>query len=177
VKLRSIRVLSLLIAFGTTAACSQRIGAERANVLVIVVDTLRADHLGCYGYERPTSLRLDELASSGVRFDQARAASSWTLPSVASMLSGVYPAVHGAEHSESVLSDALDTVAEDFLDAGYETVAFSANPAFVTPRQGLARGFERFDVLHGEETDKKPPGPCLPTHHSPDGSSKRRRTR
>jgi arylsulfatase len=130
-------------------SCNARDGASHPNVLLIVVDTLRADHLGCYGYSRPTSPNLDALAARGTRFAAARAASSWTLPSVSSILTGLYPAVHGVERSDSVVSDSLSTLADDFHEAGYETVALSANPAFVTPRQGLARGFDRFDVLHG----------------------------
>ncbi|MFN2401818.1 MAG: sulfatase [Candidatus Binatia bacterium] len=140
------------------AACEQRRTAPGANVLLIVVDTLRADHLGCYGYAKPTSPRLDALALRATRFDGARATSSWTLPSVASLLTGLYPAVHGAERSDSVLPDGLGTLATDLDAAGYETAAFSANPAFVTPRQGLAHGFERFDVLRGAEAEKGTPG-------------------
>jgi len=139
-------------------SCRSRVGAPNANVLLIVIDTLRADHVGSYGYSRPTSPNLDKLAADGVRFAAARSTSSWTLPSVASIMTGLYPAVHGAEHSGSVLSDELDTMALGFRDAGYETAAFSANPAFVTPRQGLAHGFDRFDVLHGAEVARQTPG-------------------
>lgn len=138
--------VAVLLLLGALAACS---APSRPNVVVIVIDTLRADHLGCYGYARPTSLRLDALADEGVRFANARAASSWTLPSVASILSGVYPAVHGAERNTSVLGKDLKTMAEAFRDAGYLTGAVSANPAFVTPGQGLARGFDEFSVIHG----------------------------
>jgi arylsulfatase len=132
---------------------------EQPNVLVIVVDALRADHLGCYGHDRPTSPRLDALASEGVRFADARAASSWTLPSVASILSGVYPAVHGADRHESVLSRHLRTMPEAFADAGYRTAAVSANPTFVTAAHGLARGFDEFSVLRGPDAEEPPAAP------------------
>jgi arylsulfatase A-like enzyme len=121
----------------------------RPNVVLIVVDTLRADHLGAYGYDKPTSPHLDALARAGARFTNARAPSSWTLPSVTSMMTGLYPASHGAEINTATMSEQLATMAEAFRDAGYLTTAFSANPAFVTPLQGFGRGFDEFTVLHG----------------------------
>ena len=114
-----------------------------------MVDTLRADHLGAYGYDKPTSPRIDALARAGVRFANARAASSWTLPSVASMLTALYPASHGAEVNTAALSPDVVTMPEAFRDAGYLTAAISANPAFVTPLQGFAQGFDEFTVEHG----------------------------
>jgi arylsulfatase A-like enzyme len=79
----------------------------RPSVLLIVIDTLRADHLGCYGYARPTSPHLDALARRGVRFANAHAPASWTGASVASILTGLYPAVHGVDTPTSVLSDGV----------------------------------------------------------------------
>ncbi len=124
---------------------------QRPSVVVVVVDTLRADHVGCYGYPRPTSPTLDALAASGVRFANVRSASSWTAASVASLFTGLYPAVHGLQGNETVLADGLTTVAERFAAHGYATAAFSANAAFVTPEQGFAQGFQEFHVLHGAE--------------------------
>jgi len=124
-------------------------GARRPNVVLIVVDTLRADHLGCYGYARPTSPHLDALAARGARFEQVRATSSWTAASVASILSGLYPAVHGVQASATVLAESLTTVAEQLAAEGYATAGFSANAAFVTREQGFAQGFDEFQVLHG----------------------------
>ena len=121
----------------------------RPNVVLIVVDTLRADHLGSYGYDKPTSPHLDALAREGARFTGARAPSSWTLPSVTSMMTGLYPASHGAERNTATMAESLPTMAEAFRDAGYLTTALSANPAFVTQLQGFGRGFDEFTVLHG----------------------------
>ncbi len=123
------------------------------SVVLIVIDTLRADHLGSYGYDEPTSPRLDALAREGARFANARATSSWTLPSVASMLTGLYPAAHGAERNNAALATEVDTLPEAFQDAGYLTAAISANPAFVTPLQGFAQGFGEFTVKHGRVSD------------------------
>ncbi len=125
-------------------------GSRHPNVVLIVVDTLRADHLGAYGYARPTSPRLDDLAASGVRFATTRSASSWTASSVASIFTGLYPAVHGLEKGDDVLAGDLTTLAERFAANGYATAGFSANAAFVTTEQGFAQGFDEFRVLHGE---------------------------
>jgi len=135
----------------------------RPNVVLIVVDTLRADHLGAYGYDKPTSPHLDALAREGVRFTGARAASSWTLPSVTSMMSGLYPAAHGAERNDRVISERVAVMPEAFRDAGYLTAGFSANPAFVTPLQGFGRGFDEFSVLHGAVATGKRGGNTAPS--------------
>jgi len=101
------------------------------NVIVIVVDTLRADHLSPYGYERPTSPNLAEIAKGGVLFENAIAPSSWTLPSHASLLTGRYSYEHGATDVKSPPGRTLDerypTLAEIFVQHGYRTGAFSAN--------------------------------------------------
>jgi arylsulfatase A-like enzyme len=124
-------------------------GAHHPNVVLIVVDTLRADHLGCYGQARPTSPQLDALAASGARFADVRSASSWTAASVASIFTGLYPDVHGLRGGNTVLAGQLTTLAERFAANGYATAGFSANAAFITVEQGFAQGFGEFQVLHG----------------------------
>lgn len=113
------------------------------NIILIIVDTLRADHLSCYHYERLTSPNFDQLASEGVLFENAIAPSSWTLPSHASMLSGLYPNQHRAQRYADRLRADVPTIAEQLERAGYRTGAFSGSP-FFTPRQGLDRGFVEF---------------------------------
>ncbi|MEQ8766968.1 MAG: sulfatase [Planctomycetota bacterium] len=121
---------------------------ETPNVLVILVDTLRADHLGCYGYPRPTSPTLDRLAARGIRFERCLAQSSWTLPSVASLMTGLHPPAHGVVDAASGLQIArgVETMAERLSAAGFTTAAFSAN-FLVGPAGGFDRGFERFEAL------------------------------
>jgi len=112
-------------------------------VLLILVDTLRLDALSCYGGERPTPA-IDALAAEGVRFEQAIASSGWTLPSAASILTGVSPPVHHARGKKTRLtpiSPDLPTGAELLSAAGVRTIAFT-NAAFVNPLLGLTRGFE-----------------------------------
>ncbi|OQY66867.1 MAG: hypothetical protein B6D46_09030 [Polyangiaceae bacterium UTPRO1] len=119
----------------------------RPDIVLIVIDTLRADHLGAYGYARAQTPRLDALAAAGTRFDAAYATCSWTLPSVASILTGRYPVEHGAQRLSSVLGDAQVTLAETLAAAGYQTFGISANTAVVNAESGLAQGFARFEVI------------------------------
>ena len=117
------------------------------NVLLITLDTLRADHLSCYGYKRTTSPSLDRLARQGVIFDNAFANSSWTLPSHASMFTGYLPHEHKADWTEP-LAKKFPTLAEALAAQGYLTAAFAANADYVSPEWGLGRGFTHFEV-HG----------------------------
>jgi arylsulfatase A-like enzyme len=110
------------------------------NVVLIVLDTVAADHLGLYGYKRPTSPALDELGAQGIRFDRVRATSSWTLPSHASMFTGRWP------HELSIgwltpLDGAHPTLAEFLGSRGYATAGFVANNAYCARDSGLTRGF------------------------------------
>jgi len=114
------------------------------NVLVVVVDTLRADHLSAYGYARATSPNFDRIAQQGVTFDNAIAPSSWTLPSHASMLTGRYPHEHRADW-EQPLGDRYTTLPEVLERRGYRTAAFSANTDYFCHRAGVTRGFMHFD--------------------------------
>ena len=84
----------------TTVGCGE---AAPPNVLLIVVDTLRVDHVGCYGHRRDTSPAVDRLAAEGVRFERAYSTAPWTKPSVASMITGLYPSAHRAHELESIV--------------------------------------------------------------------------
>lgn len=113
------------------------------NVLVFLIDTLRPDHLGCYGYNRDTSPNVDALAAEGLRFTEMISQSSWTRPAVASLLTSTYPAVHEAKDRLDVLRSDLPTLAETFQVAGYQTQGFMCNPNCL-PAWGFDRGFARF---------------------------------
>jgi len=113
------------------------------NVLLIVIDALRADHLGCYGNKRIATPHIDRFAREGVLFEQAYAQASWTKSSVASMLTGFFPYRLGVftELGEgSVLPDEADTIAERLRARGYATCLVSANP-YICPQHGFAQGF------------------------------------
>ncbi len=113
------------------------------NIVVIVIDTLRADHLSCYGYHRPTSPRIDALAESGTLFENASSVSSHTRPATASLMTGLYPAVHGAVGFKGSVSPDVRTLSELLSEAGYRTVGFHRN-GNVAEQFGFGRGFDRY---------------------------------
>ncbi len=123
------------------------------NVLVIVVDTLRADHLSSYGYLRETSPNIDRLARNGVLFENAIAPSSWSLPSHASLVTGRAVHQHGMGNVQRMPwlgwgnagLNGLPTVGEALQKQGYRTGAFSANRIYFTSNVGLGRGFIHFE--------------------------------
>ncbi len=123
----------------------------RPNVILYVVDTLRADHLGCYGYDRPTSPHIDALARQSVLFEDAQAQAPWTRPSVASLMTGLIPPRHGAVKLRSSLGTEMPTLAEILHGQGYATAAWVTNMN-VSPRWGFGRGFDRYEYL--EESDQ-----------------------
>ncbi len=124
------------------------------NAILISIDTLRPDHLSCYGYPRPTSPQLDEFARRGVRFTDVTAAAPWTLPSHASLLTGLYPSQHGVKSHETRLSAAVVTLAEEFQASGFETLAVVNTHNVGAPQYQLAQGFARFQYI--TETDQDP---------------------
>lgn len=115
------------------------------NVLLIVLDALRADHISAHGYGRKTSPTLDELAGDGVLFERAISASAWTLPSHASILTGRYPHEHGADYRTRKYDGRFPTLAEVLRDRGYRTGGFSGNTMLFTRTQRFERGFVRFE--------------------------------
>jgi len=133
--------------------------SSRPDIFLITVDTLRADRLSSYGYGLPTSPFIDSLAAEGVRFERAYSTSSWTLPSVVSMLTSTYPRRHGmGERDEAgegqwhVLPSDLPSLPESLKAAGYRTFGFSANFALPAER-GFSRGFDRYRCVGAVDTD------------------------
>jgi arylsulfatase A-like enzyme len=123
--------------------CS-RPAVVRPSLLLVTIDTLRADHLGCYGYRRPTSPRIDRLAAEGALFTRVTTSLPRTTPSVASILTGRYPKGHGARGLFYSLSRANLTLAEVMKEAGYDTAAVVSN-LFLRPGQGFEQGFDYYD--------------------------------
>jgi arylsulfatase A-like enzyme len=116
------------------------------NLILIVLDTTRADHLSVYGYERDTTPNLRAFGEEATRFDRAFATSTWTLASHASLFTGLLPVTHRATQENLRLDDELDTLAELLADAGYETVAFTNN-SWISDFTQLSRGFERVGAM------------------------------
>ncbi|MEO6224082.1 MAG: sulfatase [Vicinamibacterales bacterium] len=117
------------------------------DVLLIIVDTLRSDHLSSYGYSRRTSPAIDALASGGVLFENSFATSSYTLPSHVSILTGQFPRDHGVEWGTSHRwpAQAGQTLPQVLQTLGYRTGAFSANTFYFTREHGFGRGFLHFE--------------------------------
>lgn len=125
---------------------------RRANVIVYLVDTLRKDRLGCYGYGKPVSPRVDAFAREATLFRNAVAQSSWTRPSVVSILTGLLPRTHGVHGRRDALSQEAVTLAEVLRGAGYRTAAIVTN-GNVDRSFGLGQGFESYRLLqHGRDT-------------------------
>jgi len=118
---------------------------DAPNLILLSIDTLRPDHLGCYGYERSTSPNIDRLAKQGILFERVISSASWTLPAHASMLTGLDPSRHNVVRNSQTepLAERLDTVAELLWDNGYETAAYTGQ-LFLTAARGFAQGFGRF---------------------------------
>ncbi len=114
---------------------------DDVNVLFVLIDTLRSDRLGSYGYERDTSPTLDRLASSGVRFARNLAQSSWTKCSMASLWTGLYPARSGITRFDDVVPPEAELPGEIFQRAGFQTVGLYRN-GWVAPTFGFDQGFE-----------------------------------
>jgi len=133
-----------------------RTSGSLPNVVIYLVDTLRADHLGLYGYERDTSPMLDRWAAGAVVFERAYAPSSWTRPSIVSLLSGLDPIRHGVEDRLDVVPEDVRLLSEHLQARGYATFAAVTNPN-VLPEWGFGRGFEFFEDLdaagHGARAD------------------------
>ncbi|MCP4201598.1 MAG: sulfatase [bacterium] len=124
----------------------------RPNVIIYLVDTLRADHLGCYGYERPEgpiSPRIDEFAAQATLFENSVANTSWTRPAVATIFTGMWPAAHQVNRTKDQLAPQTTTLAEVLQEAGYETVGFIANPN-AWRRFGLGQGFDVYQHITGD---------------------------
>jgi len=137
-----------LLAFLTLTAC----GAPqdpRPNVLLIVVDTLRADHLGYAGYAGDLTPHIDQLAQRSVDFERAYASAAWTRPSIASILTGLAPVSHGADRIDHALRPQVETLAESFSSAGYATGGIVSN-VHLLEDVGFRQGFDLWDEQHAQ---------------------------
>jgi arylsulfatase len=133
-------------------ACTPAPTGEAWNIVLISVDTLRADHLGVYGYDRPTSPGIDALGHEGAVFTQAICQNTNTNPSHASILSGLYPHSHGNRDNFFRMADDVPMLQEVLADAGYTTAAFVSGYTLKDQICGLGRGFDVYDdTFSGKE--------------------------
>jgi len=149
-----IRTLILpLLAASWFPACQR---AATPNILCVVIDTLRADRVGWYGGARRLTPFLDVVAAHSTVFWNAYAQSSWTNPSVASLLTSRYQSQHGVDNFGSILPDGEVTFPEVLQQRGYATAGFTANP-LIPKRLGYGQGFEQYLVLHGKFGEERDP--------------------
>ena len=128
-----------------------RPAAGSANLLWIVLDTLRADHMSLYGYGRQTTPQLEAWAKEGITFDMARSAAPWTLPSHVTMFTGLWPFEHDARVDRAYCGPA-PTLAEHLRAQGYQTAGIVANVRMCNTAYGVARGFDDYrDYPFNEE--------------------------
>ncbi len=157
-------VVAALLAAAVAGGCQREKRPSQANLLLIVIDTLRADHVGAYGYRLPTTPTLDDLAAHGVLFEQAVAQAPWTRPSMATLMTGLYPPTHGVtckhfdvpEEDCDVLPAGVTTLAEALSAAGYDSAGIVANIQ-VDAVFGFDQGFDSyanvFDELAASDPD------------------------
>lgn len=139
--MKSIAAHILIVTTLGVGACNSGGSSGPPNILFISIDSLRPDHLSCYGYGRVTSPFLDELAAGGVRFTNAVSTTSWTLPSHAAMFTGLLGPTHGLVDNGLSLSADHVTLAEVMKSEGYHTAGFYAGP-YLHPTFGLGQGFD-----------------------------------
>jgi arylsulfatase A-like enzyme len=155
-RIQTSRCAILLLAIASLAwlgSCGGG-GGTRPNVIVIVMDTLRADRLGCYGYERPTSPAIDAFAAEATHYRRAFATAPWTVPTHGSLFTGKLPFEHGAhtrKHDDGgvgvlPLPESHLTLAEVFRDQGYATGAFVTNDGYLSEHWQFDQGFETYHV-------------------------------
>ncbi len=150
----------LLLALAMAIGCADRPEPDdptRRNLILISIDTLRADRLGTYGYDRDTSPTLDALAARGVRFETVIAESNWTLPSHITLFTGLSPALHGVVSQERKLAESVPMLTEVLRERGFRTFAFTGG-IYLAPNFGFERGFETYaSAMHEPGSEEMRP--------------------
>jgi arylsulfatase A-like enzyme len=118
---------------------------ERPNLILVSIDTLRADHLGCYAYSRETSPNLDRLAREGVLFEHAYASAPWTLPSHTSLFTGLYASEHGVVARQKAVDERHELLPEALGTLGYRSAAVVSAVPFLRRSYGFAQGWIDYD--------------------------------
>ena len=146
----------VLLLFSWVACDGANAPAERRNIVLISIDTMRPDYLGCYGHEREVSPRIDAFADGGTVFDDVTSAAPWTLPSHATMLTGEYPSTHGVRTHDFSLTD--ETLATWLHKQGYQTMAVVNSHNIGYEQYGLMRGYDPGKGKWVTEVDMLPDG-------------------
>ncbi|MHA1568229.1 MAG: sulfatase [Alphaproteobacteria bacterium] len=154
-KIRNLALIALALLVGVTFLFGCPLRAKKPHIILVIIDTLRADHVTSYGYERPTTPHFEDLAHQAILFENTQAPASWTVPSMNSLFTGVYPWSHGVVYAETQagsvqtqqkLSDRFVTLAETLQARGYETYGISAN-YHMHEQYGAAQGFDFYKTF------------------------------
>ena len=149
------RTIATILLAALAAGCQGSGAAPRPNLILVVTDTLRSDHLSAAGYPLTTSPNLERLAERGTFFDRFYAHSAVTRPSVATLFTSRFVSGHGITNQGGAgLAPQLPYLPEMLAEAGYRTLAFVTNPQ-IHPALGFARGFDRFDSLFAADVDPR----------------------
>ncbi len=153
-RITAVFIITVFVLLNLTVL-SQKIfpSHSRPNVLLLVCDTLRADHLGCYGYNRPTSPFMDQFAVEALLFENAMSNSPWTRPSMGSLFTSLYPHQHQAFYWEDNLDNSFLTLAEIFRNCNYSTFAVQTN-VLLTEYYNFHQGFQHFDEIINDKAEK-----------------------
>ena len=149
--LTSLIIIILLIVLNSFLFISKKVdAAEMPNVILIAIDSLRADHLRCYGYERNTSPNIDRFVDDGILFEKAISASSWTYPSMTSLFTSKHPSILNTTSYFNKFGNWNLVIAEFLRNYKYHTCALVANPDFIE-KLGISQGFEVFVNIKSDE--------------------------
>ena len=143
----AIVIISVIILFSFINFKKKPFRYEEINVILIAIDTLRADHLGCYGYNKQTSPHIDRLARDSILFKKTMSQNPWTLPSFASLFSSLYPSQHLAGLSRKSLENQFVTLPEILKEHGYYTIAFTGG-GYLSEPFGFSQGFDSFNAFN-----------------------------
>ena len=143
--------VAALLSFAGCGGAGEGGGGAAKNVILISIDTLRPDHLGCYGHDRDTSPTLDALAEQGIVFEDCTSSAPWTLPGHATMLTGLYPSTHGVKNHDRTLGDENPSIATLLAREGFRCMAVVNSHNIATERYGLTKDFEPFHYFNEQE--------------------------
>jgi hypothetical protein len=146
-KILDLFVLAAVVLLFTAGRCLAGSGAGY-NVVIIVINALRPDYLGCYGSKQKNTPNIDSLAGDGIRFDNAIGQSYWTLPSMVSLLTGKYVYSHGVNSRNTRISDQDKTLTEILKQQGFNTAAFTCGLDTIN-KYGLEKGFDHYFYYTG----------------------------
>jgi len=166
---RPLLVFFIIVVIALAAASGWyylKVGPPRLNVVLICIDGLRPDHIGCYGHERDTSPAIDRLAKNGARFTTVASSSTWSLPAHTALFTGLYDGVHMVTGVDRRLDEKRVTLAETLQDKGYRTAAIFTGP-HLNPDFNLDQGFDEYIDATGKQGFTSPDVRGLPSRTTP----------